>query len=366
MFHTAEICTVISGEFFNKLFSEYKGKVYFEKTKNAYVICKKELNQFGISNLKVWRSDVGANYRTTIITCVVNLPKLAAFGARSNYTGLATEADIPSIKYAFSALMLENFPLLPDDIDAWNVKRLDYAINLDIGEELAFIYPELLNRGKPRARTTDRDTHNSSYSYGNKCWRYNIYCKKAEVEREAGDKYSIWNRCDLTAEEAIHYYLESAGILRVEIQCFKNELYRILKKYNAGSKRTLTALARNEIALDIIQDRTSDISPALPYIGRKATEERIRQSKHRQKTRQRMLDFVCAVSKARTHDRIAQLFSDNKRLVKNMIDSGINPVFLRETEIKHLQESGKLINEELEPFCRQVERAIIYNEIWRQ
>lgn len=371
MFHTAEIRCELSKDKYNDL---AKRGHTDSKSKNRWQITNRNLNEYGISKIQVWKKTEN-DFPCYYIQCVVNLPKLATYGARTSYVNLSTEKDIPSIKEAFAILIQDFSPALPQNIDDWTLNRLDYAVNLDIGHTLSRLYPALLNRGKPRGRTIDRDEHDSSYSYGNDSWDYNLYSKGKEAERTEDDPYSIWDRRGLTDIEKIRYQMEADGVFRVEAQYKKRKLYRSIKSHDAGQKRTLSALAKNDIALKELSRAVAYISPPnAPYRSRKETEKRIRSTSHREATKEKMLDCVDQISRARSHSRIAELYTEYKDIVRLMLKDGINPVAMRDSEIKELRKIDRSsygttkvywTDDELEPLCRVLERQIALVEMWK-
>ncbi len=350
MFHTVELYYQLDKEQFNTLYP----RGYPLRNSRTRRIRNDHLYECGIARIDVWQKD----YINYCLSCVINLPKLAACGARVSYIDLATEADIPAVKATF-AMLMRDFPELPEDIDEWTVKRMDYAINIRVGKTLATLYPALLNRGKPRGGTADRDEHDNSYSYANGSWGYNIYDKEAETVRTDDDPWSIWNRPDLTDVERIRYHMDADGILRIEAQYGKRKLYSYLKQNTQDTKRTLSALAKNDIAMDELRKAVSYISPDIPYRSRRETEIRIRSTEHRESTKEQMCSFVNELSMKRSHSEMAKFHKEHNRLVQLMVKDGINPVALRDTEVKEIQ------SEELEPLCRVLERQIALVEMWK-
>lgn len=403
MFHTAEIQKVIEPDAYDTLFT-HGYTVAKKETRHClyyYTFLVDELKELGISLtaycfLQGGYQDDGEYtvYTHYVARVILTLPKLSAYGARTNYVELATEKDMPFIKEAFASAMGTYFPELDTDIDTWKLNRLDYAINLDLtkwgwgippeekwvkprdamGRYYApKIYCDLLNRGKPRPRTKIADTHDGSYYYKCKSYTINVYDKRDESARTDQDapKKSIWQRDDLTPEQTVKYESDVTGVLRCELQARKDNINRLRTKYKRTAstdfgdalytpERKLSELMKDDIALDVLNRAIADISPSVPYRSHAVTVNLIKsQTRTKPKTRDKMLRLVDAINKARRYDTLQEIWSSkaNRQLAKKMLDEyHVNPVVLKEKEIRLLGCS------ELEPLINVLQRVEMWSE----
>ena len=208
--------------------------LYPDKSNNKHYQCYKThlFNDIGISSINLCRyfgSKTGS-----YIELIVNCPKLIYNG---DETKLAKASDYNLFEVKFNRI-IQNLnhevffsPLLPK-LNAWQVRRIDYAFDIETPFVNDYIY--IFKKGYiPKGFKVKKYYGTSFHITSNSC-NYNFYNKTDELS----SKYNI------------HI---SKNILRLEVQCKADKIRKLIKEYNLADDN-ISSLWNESIAKNVIAE----------------------------------------------------------------------------------------------------------------
>lgn len=287
------------------------------------------LAQYGVKDItitaKKMKNAVSPLYGCTII---VNLQRVVNNGVKSIDT-YDNEANYPKLSDNFSKYMSILLPQ-KQNINQWEVQRIDYNIDLRMTQNEVENYIELLQMGD---KHSSWDIHNSlkpkgvlhpdgSVIYSNKQYSINIYDKHKERKREQ-------ERRGVVDEKELK---ESEGVLRVEVQVKRGKLNSIKKaikgKFDIAGK-PLEFFARYEVAVPVLINAVKSISGYADYTTLSNASECVTRRLVSNNTSMCINEFIRLVGHLKSLYRAKSEYKGRVRvdtILKHLERMNINPV----------------------------------------
>ena len=254
---------------------------------------------------------------------------------QGNYDDVLRAYDLPKLYDKFDSLMRDIGLHSIANIKKWHVKRIDYAIDIAVDQELIPRYIDLFNKGNiPEAMVNDpvslmyQKTDNNLY-LSSKSVRVNFYDRYTtalEKKMMKSDKYfNIQNRC---------------GVLRFEVQLRDIDTVK-LKKAKKIRANTVDDFMRIDMCKEYILRYYTMIIGCGDYYGYYEALRKCRSNI--QKNMIRLINEEGCVYKAKRRYILSS--SDGRKSCKQFSEIinkleriGINPVTLESGTLKNLYE----------------------------
>lgn len=291
--------------------------------------------RYGILEIKLVLANEGEYHRYWLMVKV----KPAIVLHPEDIYALSNESDLIPYKDIFRRFVRaindyvnHDHMLLPEDISCWELRRIDYAFQFNTAyyAEYLYLFKKVAKQEKKR-----------------------MYKNSLYIQRE---KYNI-NFYDKTQKYITSYaWEEKIGehIIRMEIQCKRNYILMMQKKYQLDTI-SIDKLWKRKIAQDVVLEKINKFIKGGDYFDKISSKELLDNMYGQSKVQKLMSLLSCSLHNSTLLENIPLLFSvvtggkvSEKQIKRNLVPAlskaGINPLLLPESwGINRLLNPQKLI-----------------------
>ena len=288
-----------------------------------------DLNVLGLNEIVLKKVDVSNKYKyeNKYIEIIVNPTKLLN---KKNSIEITKTEDIDEFIVKLDAVL----QLLSPGINScifWSVKRIDYARNVRVEQELIPKYLDLFSRA-------DNGNLKVQYNYIGKRKKqmkgsFRLFNKSITI--------NFYNKYDERINKNKSSEVEDAeNVLRLEIQCKKNKVNNIKNKNKWDTNMLLNYLSE-EISKETLYKYYKKTIGTEDYYSLKKAEEIINKSNMRENKKNKLIQILKLINKKRSVPGARELYCNDSQFnyyVGELKKLGINPVTLpRAWNIEHLK-----------------------------
>lgn len=330
MVHTATLTLKPSRTVF-EIFTQ-QPDTYFLKQENIWM--NKSFKRYGIVLTgKIYYYD---GFAMRSIQCRINFKRVIE---EQDRIAVYTDADFDKMVDTFNSIMvyLGGLPTF----DNWNVKRIDYCINIKTPYVKEYI--ALMQKGDIPA--WQRLAFNPvSKRYTNRIGSVYLPAKSSNIKENKTGSMTInfYDKSQQQTAEAMKnntiseaVLLQSENILRLEVQCHRPKLDSLKRKYSLDDKKIINFLSP-QISYDVLETAILKVCHKGDYHRKTVAEQMIEASKGlHDKTKEDLKTLLREVNKqhqsiSKARDRLAAagIYTENKfnQLLKKLDELNINPV----------------------------------------
>lgn len=287
-----------------------------------------DLNVLGFNEITLKKIDVSKKYKykNKHIEIIVNPTKLLC---KKNNIEITKKKDIYNMIDGLDQILHYLNPQFNSCI-FWSVKRIDYARNVRVEQELIPKYLDLFSRA---------DNRNLKVPYNNIGKRkkqmrgsYRLYNNSVTI--------NFYNKYDERINKNKFDETEDAeNILRLEIQCKKTKVNNIKNK-NKWDTNMLLNYLDEEISKETLYKYYKKTIGTEDYYSLKKAEEIINKSNMRENKKNKLIQILKLINKKRSVSGARELYCNYSQFdyyLRELRKLGINPVTIpRAWNIEHL------------------------------
>lgn len=337
MVHTATITYVPASKELFTAFVNANGTAYYQQ-ENKYMNTSYKEQGIRVSVYIMKKN----GYSTYAFKCRINFKRLIE---QQNRIAVYSDADFKEIVNKFNTIMgcLGGLP----SFENWNTNRIDYCINIKTPYVKEYI--SLLQKGDvPYSQRLSYNSDNRNYTH-RKGSIYLVSKVRDKRKKKTGSvTINFYDKEDqVRKEQQDNSVVEQAkNILRLEVQCNRQKLDYLKRKYNLDDKK-ITSLLSAQISFDVLESTVLKICKSGNYCRRTQALKKIDDLKCRQKTKDNMKLIIDTVAKQ--YNSIAKAreqLVENKQLSKEQFNGyiqklnviNVNPVTISDN--KHLKDKS--------------------------
>lgn len=367
MIHTIELIQSLSEEELLDIISELNFTDQEQQrllSNDSFQTVHRNLNNHnpenGIKDFFILRRD---DLRSRKYYAVIRIEPLVMIqGSLTVNLFLAVQTNIQRLKVTFHDIMSQYFTNENlTTLSAWHCRRIDYTSNLhfslpaekDLFLKMTSKTSLYVRKQRKRIKTLKLD--DQSTAEGNKSVKVIVYDKYKQID----DKYN-----DIPSEQKDDLLQRATGIVRFEVQCLKNRVVSLQRKYRFDDRGILNFLDEHIAYYVLLKEYTNSIG-SCDFYSFYWAKKKIKESTFSTPKKRRLVQFLQLIAQARHVDIAKEQFltgtrikhtdiivqgsnSTFKNYLKDLISLGINPMLIpKERKITYL---ANPINKLMNPF----------------